>query len=431
MLDFVMQLAGRAPMVLSILAFRLVPFVAYALFASRVGRAGKLVAVGLFLGLLGLLHAVGGNIYEPGLRTPLALVYFALAACGVYGLRDLLERRRLSKPALFALLAAMFVAVPAVLVPSSVVLATLVVGWDAMFAGYSYCVDNASSRKRPSLRDCLFFMLVNPTLVYSERGERVAEPALRARSLGRVSLGVLTMLAQDAVLLGATALSADAAIFRAMGGAGDYFAFTVVQSSRGLGMYLAHSGLASMQIGLMGLVGYQVPERYHYPFLATGPADFWRRWNIWLGSWAKRYLYYPSALKLGRRFRRQRPEVAKALALAGTFLAIGVLHDFATYWSRLHAPQANGISIVVTAAFAFMVLVFLIWIGVGMLLGRAAPRARREGRWTQLISLLVSWLVFVQLLQVIVWIAGPTSDSQAGRSLELSDLLAAVGALLP
>ena len=37
----------------------------------------------------------------------------------------------------------------------------------------------------------------------------------------------------------------------------------------------------------------RVPENFNWPYLATSPREFWRRWHITLGSWIRDYLYLP------------------------------------------------------------------------------------------------------------------------------------------
>jgi D-alanyl-lipoteichoic acid acyltransferase DltB (MBOAT superfamily) len=42
----------------------------------------------------------------------------------------------------------------------------------------------------------------------------------------------------------------------------------------------------------MGIV---LPENFNFPYLATSPKDFWRRWHISLSGWIRDYLYLPLA----------------------------------------------------------------------------------------------------------------------------------------
>jgi hypothetical protein len=102
--------------------------------------------------------------------------------------------------------------------------------------------------------------------------------------------------------------------------------------------YLQQSGLASVQIGLMTLAGYTVPECYRLPFLARSPQEFWQRWNVWVGSWARRYVFIPSSFGLRRRYRWLPVPVATAIGVLVTFLAIGLLHDAPQYGAHALRP---------------------------------------------------------------------------------------------
>jgi D-alanyl-lipoteichoic acid acyltransferase DltB (MBOAT superfamily) len=100
-----------------------------------------------------------------------------------------------------------------------------------------------------------------------------------------------------------------------------------------LGEYTAHSGVASIQIGCMRQLGYNIPERYRYPLFAHNPAEFWRRWNTYVGTWARSYVFVPLFSFLTRRVGRRRKGagVCYAVAVVTTFSAVGLLHDaFAT-----------------------------------------------------------------------------------------------------
>jgi D-alanyl-lipoteichoic acid acyltransferase DltB (MBOAT superfamily) len=41
------------------------------------------------------------------------------------------------------------------------------------------------------------------------------------------------------------------------------------------------------------LLGIHFPDNFNWPYLATSPRDFWKRWHITLSSWVRDYLYLP------------------------------------------------------------------------------------------------------------------------------------------
>ena len=60
-----------------------------------------------------------------------------------------------------------------------------------------------------------------------------------------------------------------------------------------LQIYYDFSGYADMAIGLGAMFGFKIPENFNYPFLSKSYTEFWRRWHISLGTWAKEYIYIP------------------------------------------------------------------------------------------------------------------------------------------
>ena len=67
-----------------------------------------------------------------------------------------------------------------------------------------------------------------------------------------------------------------------------------------LQVYADFSGYTDMAKGMAGLLGIALPENFRFPYRATSPSDFWRRWHITLSQWWKDYVYIP--LGGNRRF---------------------------------------------------------------------------------------------------------------------------------
>jgi alginate O-acetyltransferase complex protein AlgI len=53
------------------------------------------------------------------------------------------------------------------------------------------------------------------------------------------------------------------------------------------------AGYSLIAIGLGRLLGYELPQNFNFPYIATSVSDFWRRWHISLSSWLRDYLYIP------------------------------------------------------------------------------------------------------------------------------------------
>ena len=61
----------------------------------------------------------------------------------------------------------------------------------------------------------------------------------------------------------------------------------------GFQIYFDFSGYSHIAIGSARLLGITFPENFEFPYLATSPREFWRRWHISLSNWIRDYLYLP------------------------------------------------------------------------------------------------------------------------------------------
>lgn len=86
-----------------------------------------------------------------------------------------------------------------------------------------------------------------------------------------------------------------------------------------LQIFYDFSGYSDMAIGLGKMMGFTLPENFHYPYLAGSVTDFWHRWHISLSSWFRDYVYIPLG---GNRKGKAR----MYLNLAVTWLATGLWH---------------------------------------------------------------------------------------------------------
>jgi alginate O-acetyltransferase complex protein AlgI len=68
----------------------------------------------------------------------------------------------------------------------------------------------------------------------------------------------------------------------------------------GMQIYFDFAGYSMIAIGSARLLGIHFPDNFNWPYLATSPRDFWKRWHITLSSWIRDYLYLPLC---GVRFR--------------------------------------------------------------------------------------------------------------------------------
>jgi D-alanyl-lipoteichoic acid acyltransferase DltB (MBOAT superfamily) len=94
-------------------------------------------------------------------------------------------------------------------------------------------------------------------------------------------------------------------------------------------IYCDFSGYTDIGRGSARLIGFEVPENFRSPYLATSVSEFWRRWHISLSSWLRDYLYVP----LGGRERSRSRNLMVTMVLGG--LWHGASWKFAT-WGAFH-----------------------------------------------------------------------------------------------
>jgi D-alanyl-lipoteichoic acid acyltransferase DltB (MBOAT superfamily) len=117
----------------------------------------------------------------------------------------------------------------------------------------------------------------------------------------------------------------------------------------GLQIYFDFAGYSLIAIGSAQLLGVKFPDNFNWPYLATSPREFWRRWHITLSSWIRDYLYLPlsglrershSAGGIDVQFVRSRNAATITIALFLTWLLMGLWHgaswNFAL-WGLWHA----------------------------------------------------------------------------------------------
>jgi D-alanyl-lipoteichoic acid acyltransferase DltB (MBOAT superfamily) len=84
-------------------------------------------------------------------------------------------------------------------------------------------------------------------------------------------------------------------------------------------IYADFSAYTDIARGVAKWYGFDLIRNFERPYLASGPADFWRRWNISLSTWFRDYVYIP----LGGS-RRGPWRVAANIMI--TFLVSGLWH---------------------------------------------------------------------------------------------------------
>jgi D-alanyl-lipoteichoic acid acyltransferase DltB (MBOAT superfamily) len=107
-------------------------------------------------------------------------------------------------------------------------------------------------------------------------------------------------------------------------------------------LYCDFSGCMDIIIGASETLGIRLPENFNTPFFSKNISEFWRRWHITLGLWAKDYILYPllksdSFQYLGQISKKRFGEkigkkIPVWIALTVIWFAIGMWHGGAYKW---------------------------------------------------------------------------------------------------
>jgi alginate O-acetyltransferase complex protein AlgI len=208
-----------------------------------------------------------------------------------------------------------------------------------VFEVISYCVDIYRGDLKPyeSLRDFALFIFFFPRMI--------AGPIIRAsqflpqlRRDIRVTLpnlqrgGQLFLLGLTKKLVVADRLAGfvDAVFANPAGySAGSVWQAVIAYSIQ---IYCDFSGYSDMAIGLARVMGFELPENFNLPYVATSLVDFWRRWHISLSTWLRDYLYLSIGGLRKHWFNRYR-NVIITMLLGGLWHGAG--WNFAL-WGLLH-----------------------------------------------------------------------------------------------
>lgn len=107
-------------------------------------------------------------------------------------------------------------------------------------------------------------------------------------------------------------------------------------------IYCDFSGYTDMARGVSKWFGFELPENFALPYLATSIADFWRRWHLSLSAWLRDYVYYPMGGSRGG-------ELHTAANTVALFVLCGLWHGAA--WNWLAYGLFNGLLMVLYRAY--------------------------------------------------------------------------------
>jgi len=71
-------------------------------------------------------------------------------------------------------------------------------------------------------------------------------------------------------------------------------------------IYADFSAYTDIARGTATWFGFDLIRNFDHPYLAKGPSDFWRRWNISLSTWFRDYVFLPLAYGVSRAIKADR-----------------------------------------------------------------------------------------------------------------------------
>lgn len=86
-----------------------------------------------------------------------------------------------------------------------------------------------------------------------------------------------------------------------------------------LQIYFDFSGYSDMAVGLGKCLGFDFPENFDHPYVASGIRNFWRRWHMSLTGWFREYLYIP----LGGNRKGKGRQILNTMIV---FISTGIWH---------------------------------------------------------------------------------------------------------
>lgn len=133
-------------------------------------------------------------------------------------------------------------------------------------------------------------------------------------------------------------------------------ALTFVMLIYAIQIYGDFSGGIDISRGVAQIFGITMTDNFRQPYFARSLSEFWNRWNMTLGGWFKKYLFYPLAVSksffaLGKKIRGTKFGATKAgqhvskvlptsLASFAVFLLVGAWHG--ANWKYLGFGLWNG-----------------------------------------------------------------------------------------
>jgi len=214
------------------------------------------------------------------------------------------------------------------------------------FQSMSYTIDVYRGRLRPwpSPLDFALYVSFFPQLVAGPivRGDQFLPQCRSARRAGAAELGWgLTLLViglfEKAILADVLLAPVTDMVFANAARAGAAVAWLGALAFSGQ-VFFDFAGYSTCAIGVAACLGFRLPRNFAFPYAATSPREFWRRWHISLSTWLRDYVYVPLG---GSRAGRARTLASLMITMLLGGLWHGASWRFAV-WGALHGLYLVG-----------------------------------------------------------------------------------------
>ena len=219
------------------------------------------------------------------------------------------------------------------------------------FQSMSYTIDvyKGHARARTSLLDVATFVSFFPHLV--------AGPIMRATNLlpqVETQRRFSASAARDATLLMAWGFFKKLVIADNVGviankvfalEAPEFYMLWAGVFAFSIQIYADFSAYTDIARGTAKWFGFDLIKNFDHPYLAKGPSDFWRRWNISLSTWFRDYVFLPIAYKMSGAIKADRAlgldaiTWAYVIGMIVTMLTAGLWHGASwnyVLWGAYH-----------------------------------------------------------------------------------------------
>jgi alginate O-acetyltransferase complex protein AlgI len=155
----------------------------------------------------------------------------------------------------------------------------------------------------------------------------------------------------------------------------EYSSFTIITAviAYSLQIYCDFSGYSDIAIGISKIIGFDLPENFNMPYVATSITDFWRRWHITLSTWLRDYLYIPLG---GNQKGRLRTYINLFIVMLLGGLWHGASWNF-VFWGGLHG---------------FALAIHKLWLELDINIFPKKQRSKIFNLFTKLVSWLSTYL---------------------------------------